>query len=169
MSGEKLVKCAVAAAAVLQCLLVVCAVPSAHGALEVPPASGTVVDLDGSLTPGERKSIEETIRKIAAGGGPKMAVLTLPALAGEVIEDYSARVAEKWLMGGARGEGIVLVLCFSQRIMHFEISAGLRGRLPDEKVAAILNQVMVPMLRRGEREAGIRAGLEALAEHLKSR
>ena len=79
-------------------------------ALEVPFLSGRVVDLAGLLTESEKQSIEQKLAAFEQKTGAQIAVLTLPSLEGEPLEDYSMRVVETWKLGRAGADDGALLL-----------------------------------------------------------
>ena len=132
-------------------------------ALEVPFLSGRVVDLAGLLTESEKQAIEQQLAAFEQKTGAQIAVLTIPSLEGEPLEDYSMRVVETWKLGGAeRDDGVLLLVARDDRKMRLEVGYGLEDELTDLVAGRILDHVMRPLFREGKFGPGIAAGVDAI-------
>ncbi len=132
-------------------------------ALEAPFLSGRVVDLAGLLTESEKQAIEQKLSAFEQKTGAQLAVLTIPGLEGEPLEDYSIRVVETWKLGRAgKDDGALLVIARDDRKMRIEVGRGLEDRLTDLVSGRILDHVVRPLFREGKFGAGIAAGVDAM-------
>ena len=68
-------------------------------ALDVPPMNGPVNDYAHIFTTNETQELNAYLYNIDRQSDLQIAVLTIPSLEGESIEDYSISVAEKWQIG----------------------------------------------------------------------
>ena len=68
-------------------------------ALDVPPLRGRVNDYAGMLPADRARALEDRLARFEAETGHQIAVLTLPTLQGDSLEDFSIRVAESWKIG----------------------------------------------------------------------
>ena len=68
-------------------------------ALDVPPLKGPVNDYAQLFTESELQKLNTFLYSIDQNNALQIAVLTVPSLQGESIEDYSIRVAEQWKIG----------------------------------------------------------------------
>ena len=76
---------------------------------EVPFLGGRVNDLAGLLSESARAELEVRLETLEDATGSQVAVLTIASLDGEVLEDYSLRVAETWKLGrGKFDDGALL-------------------------------------------------------------
>ncbi|UCG11101.1 MAG: TPM domain-containing protein [Deltaproteobacteria bacterium] len=147
-------------AAVLVLLLaVVCA-----QALEVPPRpKGRVSDYTGTLSSKEIRSLDQMLATFERETTNQLAVLIIPTLAGDSLEDYSIRLAEKWQLGQKeRDNGVILLIVMQDRKIRIEVGYGLEGVLPDSLAGEIIRQVLAPQFRQGQFYEGIRASLIAI-------
>ncbi|MCS6914472.1 MAG: TPM domain-containing protein [Myxococcales bacterium] len=155
-------------AAVAAALLLVVGLGHADDQLTLPAAPlGRVTDLAGVLSPGERKSLEARLRRYELQGragqrGPQIAVVTLPTLAGEPIEEVSIRLAERWKIGSRADDGILLVVAPRERRVRIEVGYGLEGQVPDAVAARIIREIIAPRLRVGDYFGGLTAGVVAV-------
>jgi uncharacterized protein len=144
-------------------LLLAAAVAATSTALEVPFLSGRVVDLAGLLTESEKQAIDQKLAAFEKKTGAQIAVLTIPSLEGEPLEDFSMRVVETWKLGGAeRDDGVLLLVARDDRKMRLEVGYGLEDKLTDLASGRILDHVMRPLFREGKFGPGITAGVDAI-------
>jgi uncharacterized protein len=132
-------------------------------ALEVPPLSGRVVDLANLLSADVESSLTAELAEHERKTGNQIAVLTLPSLDGELLEDYSHRVATSWKLGQKGSDnGVLLVIVAGERRIRIEVGYGLEGKLTDAASARIIRNVIVPHFRSNDFAGGISAGLKAV-------
>ncbi len=134
------------------------------------PELGTrrVVDEAGVLTQDEINALTAQIDGYEAASKGQMAVLVIPSLHGDPIEEFSLAVAEKWKIGW-RGDdnGVLLLLSVDDREDRLEIGYGMEGVINDARAGDILRD-MAPFLRRGEYAHAISfaiAGVSAFVLH----
>jgi uncharacterized protein len=157
-----------AGAALLAALALAAAAAAPAAAKEVPYLSGRVVDEAGMIPPDVAQRIETELEALERDTGIQVAVLTVPSLEGEVLEDYSLRVAETWALGRqGEDDGALLLVARDDRKMRIEVGYGLEGRLTDLQSGRILDDVMRPKFRSGDFGGGIEAGVDALAGTLR--
>lgn len=151
------------ARAVLPACLLLLAAASAV-ALEVPYLSGRVVDEAGMLSPQSRQQVETELAALERDTGAQVAVLTIPTLEDEALEDYSLRVAETWKLGRAEADdGVLLLIARDDRKMRLEVGYGLEPKLTDLAANRILDEVIRPRFRQGDFDGGVEAGVAAVA------
>ena len=138
--------------------------PSAHAELEVPFLAGRVNDLADMLPPDAESRIEARLERLETERGAQVAVLTIPTLEGEVLEDYSLRVAETWKLGrGEFDDGVLLLIARDDRKMRLEVGYGLEPAITDLASRRILDDVIRPRFRQGDFSGGIVEGVEVVA------
>jgi uncharacterized protein len=132
-------------------------------ALEVPPLRGRVNDL-ARLLPAERiQGLEGRLAQFEKETGHQVAVLTIPSLKGDSLEDFSIRVAENWKIGQKGfNNGAILLIVRDDRKLRIEVGYGLEGVLPDAIANRIIQEVIVPRFRGGDYAGGIEAGIESI-------
>jgi uncharacterized protein len=93
----------------------------------------------------------------------QIAVLIIPALDGEVLEEYSLHVAEKWKLGQAsKDNGVLLLVAIDDHKMRIEVGQGLEGVLTDALCNRIIRDEMAPEFRRNDYDAGVMAGIDSI-------
>lgn len=169
MPGRRDRRSAVAARAVFPflalALAALLAAPGPLAAKDVPYLSGRVNDTANLLTPEARQRLEEKLAALEKQtGGAQVAVLTVPSLEGEPLEDYSVRVAETWKLGQkGKDNGALMLVSKGDRKMRIEVGYGLEPQLTDLQTHVILDEIMRPRFQQGDFEGGIEAGVDAIA------
>jgi uncharacterized protein len=137
--------------------------PLSVSALDVPPLTGRVVDLAQVLSADDSKQLSEGLKAHEEKTGNQVAVLILPSLEGEPLEEYSHRVATTWKLG-QKGidNGVLLLVALKERKLRIEVGYGLEGTLTDLRSAHIIRQEIVPRFKTGDIPGGVRAGTDAI-------
>ena len=73
--------------------------PRAPAQVPLPKFEALVTDLTGTLTAQQQASLEEKLAAFQARKGAQVAVLMLPTIEPETIEQFGIRVAEAWKVG----------------------------------------------------------------------
>jgi uncharacterized protein len=132
-------------------------------ALEVPPLTGRVVDLARVLTAEDSQFLNSQLQAHEEKTGNQVAVLILPSLDGEPLEEFSHRVATTWKLGRkGTDNGILLLVALKERKLRIEVGYGLEGTLTDLRPARIIRHEIVPRFKEGNIPAGVRAGTDAI-------
>lgn len=132
-------------------------------ALDVPLLTGRIVDNAHLLPAGLAASLSAELAAHEARTSNQVALLTLPSLEGEPLEEFSHRVATTWKLGQKGTDNGVLVLVVpGERKVRIEVGYGLEGTLTDLKSSRIIREEMVPRFRSGDFAGGIFAGVKAV-------
>ena len=132
-------------------------------ALEVPPLTGRIVDLAHLLSSDVAASLSAELAEHERKTGNQIAVLTLPSLEGEPLEEFSHRVSTTWKLGRkGTDNGVLLLVVPGERRIRIEVGYGLEGTLTDAKSAQIIRREIVPRFKSGDFPGGIAAGLKAI-------
>ncbi len=146
-------------------LFVLCGLPPAlaQDLQPVPPLTARVVDLTGTLSAVQRQSLEERLRAFEQRKGSQVAVLIVPRIAPETIEQYAIRVADQWKIGRSKiDDGAILLIAKEERQLRIEVGYGLEGALNDATAKRIVDDIVVPHLRSGDFAGGIDAGVDRI-------
>jgi len=143
-------------------LLYVCV----HGvyALEVPDhPQGPVTDLTNTLPPAEISYLNQKLADFERQTTNQIAVLLIPSLDGDSLEDYSIRLADKWRIGHkGKDNGVILLIVKRDRKLRIEVGYGLEAVLPDGLAGSIIRHKIAPFFRKGQFFEGINQGLDAI-------
>jgi uncharacterized protein len=132
-------------------------------ALDVPPLRGRVNDLAGILSPEVAKRLDAALAAFEASDSTQVAVLTVPSLAGDTIEGFSIKTAQKWGIGQkGKDNGVLLVVSKGDREVRIEVGRGLEGVLTDALSGRIIDHVIVPEFKKGDFNTGVEQGVDKI-------
>jgi uncharacterized protein len=129
----------------------------------VPPLTGRVIDLTGTLSGGAVSSIEAKLADLEARKGSQIAVLIVPTTQPEEIEQYGIRVADSWKLG-RKGvdDGAILIVAKDDRRVRIEVGYGLEGAMPDAIASRIVAETITPHFKLGDYDGGVQAGVDQM-------
>jgi len=105
------------------------------------------------------------LSSIYNSGGPQIAVLTLPSLEDQTIEERAIQVFDQWKIGHkGKDDGVLLLLAKKERKIRIEVGRGLEGDIPDVYAKRIIEDVMLPFFRKGQFNSGIITGVTQIAQ-----
>jgi uncharacterized protein len=138
-------------------------VATAAADIAVPALTARVTDQTGTLSAGERATLEQALAEFERRKGSQIAVLVVPTTGDETIEQYAIRVAERWQLG-RKGvdDGVLLLVAKDDRRLRIEVGYGLEGAIPDAVAKRIIEETIRPRFRDGDFYGGIRIGVEQL-------
>lgn len=151
-------------------LALACAVLAAglaFAAPKFPPLTGRVVDNAQLLSPQAEAGLTEDLAQLEAQTGRQFVVVTLADLQGYPIEDYGYQLGRAWGVGDEdRDDGVLLIVAPNERAVRVEVGYGLEPVLTDALSSLIIQQKILPAFKRGEMEAGVVSGAEAIIAQL---
>ncbi len=137
---------------------------------DVPYLSGYVVDHAEIIKADTRRRLAELLRAHEQKTTNQVAVLTVPTIHGESVEEYAVRVFEQWKLGRkGKDNGVLIVVVPQDRRMRIEVGYGLEGTLTDAAASRIIRDVMTPRFRQGDYDGGIAQGVAAVLAQLEGR
>jgi uncharacterized protein len=150
-------------------LLVLVFAAPARGA-DVPYLSGRVVDDAELLSPETSDRVGTLLREHEARTGNQIAVLTTPGIEGESIEEYALKVFNTWKLGRkGKDNGVLIVIVPQERRMRIEVGYGLEGTLTDAAASRVIRNVMAPLFKAGDFNAGVEHGVKAVIAQLEGK
>jgi len=134
-------------------------------ALEVPALKGYVNDYAGMMSQETRLKIENGLKAFEQTDSTQIVILTIPSLEGEVLEQFSIKVAEAWKIGQkGKDNGAILLVSKQDRKTRIEVGRGLEGKLTDLMAGRIVNSVINPRFKQGDFDGGFIAATQALID-----
>jgi uncharacterized protein len=150
--------------------LLILAVVVPASAADVPYLSGRVVDDAELLAPETAERIGTVLREHESRTGNQIAVLTTPSIEGESIEEYALKVFNTWKLGQkGKDNGVLVVIVPQERRMRIEVGYGLEGTLTDVAASRIIRNVMAPLFKGGDFNAGVEQGITAVIARLEGK
>jgi len=154
-------------ASIVLLLLSVLLTGSVLSAADIPYLTGRVTDNAQILSDATRQSLTETLKAHEERTGNQIAVLTVPTINGESIEEYAVDVFAAWKLGQkGKDNGILIVVVPNDRRMRIEVGYGLEGTLTDGMAGQIIRSVMTPRFKNGDYDGGITDGVRAVVSVL---
>jgi uncharacterized protein len=119
------------------------------------------------VVPGPAKrAIEDYCKRVEDATGAQIALVTLPALGGEPIEDVANLLYRKWGVGQKKtNEGILVVFAIRERRSRVEVGYGLEEYIPDGFAGSVLREVR-PALRSGDYGAALTQAAESIGARI---
>lgn len=137
-------------------------------AINYPTPSGFVTDTANLLNANERQSLEATLTQLKSETGNEIAIITIPSLEGEPIEDYAVKLFEQWGIGQKeKDNGVLMLISKEDHAVRIEVGYGLEGAVNDAKAGRIIRDVIAPQFREEQYGEGLTQAVAAVAAELK--
>jgi uncharacterized protein len=136
----------------------------AHAQLAIPELWGTRIHDEAKVLSGPFiAQLEQILKSHEDSTSNQIAVLIVPSLEGEVMEEYTLKVSEKWKLGQEKTDnGVLLFIAIGDRKARIEVGEGLEGPLPDAVCAQIIRNELAPYFRQDNYEGGVLASVNAI-------
>jgi uncharacterized protein len=131
----------------------------------VPPLDNRRVhDEANVLSSNTIEQLEVQLKQHEDSTSNQIAILIINSLEGDVLEEYSIKVAhDNWKLGQSKNDnGVLLLIVTDDRKMRIEVGYGLEGVLPDVICNRIIRNEMAPNFRRGDYDAGVLLAINAI-------
>ncbi len=129
----------------------------------IPPIAGWVTDTTGTLTAGQKSSLDQQLKALEKDKGAQVVILMVPTTGEETIEQYALRVFDTWKIGRQKvDDGILLLVAKDDRRMRIQTGYGLEGAVTDLQSGRIIREQMTPRFREGDFYGGIQAATDSL-------
>lgn len=113
--------------------------------------------------------MESAIQDVDAATTAEVAVVTVPSLDGESVEEYAHTLFNRWGIGKVGwNNGILLLVAPGERRARIEVGYGLEPLFPDGLCGELLDEHAVPSFRDGAYGEGIEATVSAILDRLRA-
>jgi uncharacterized protein len=134
-------------------------------AADVPVLHQHVTDTTGTLSAEQVAQLEATLVALEQRKGSQVAVLIVPTLDGQAIEEYSLAVAEQNKIGrGKVDDGLLLLIAKDDHKARIEVGYGLEGAIPDVVASRVIREYLAPHFRQGDYYGGLQEAIGVLAK-----
>lgn len=132
--------------------------------LEIPPEPHSYVnDYAGLLDLNSRQQLEVQLRTFEKYSSHQIVIAIFPSLDGEVLEDFSQRLAERWRVGQKiKNNGVLLLVSLKERAVRIEVGYGLESVLSDALSKRIIQNEIIPNFREEHYDEGLFAAVKAI-------
>lgn len=115
---------------------------------------GHVSDFAQILDANTKKTIEDYCRRVEASTKAEIAIVTVPRLDGEPIEEVANSLYRRWGIGKkGTNEGVLFLISIQDRRTRLEVGYGLEGAIPDGFAGDLLRQIRPALKDRHYAEA----------------
>jgi uncharacterized protein len=142
-------------------------IPATVSALAVPPlpTAYPIVDQTNTLSNEQKTLLVQKIAVERNASGNQLAVVIVPSLENDAIEDYSLRIAREWGIGtGQNNNGVLLLVAKDDRKLRIEVGTGLEGALTDVQSGRIIRNDITPLFQQEKYYEGISTGLDSIID-----
>jgi uncharacterized protein len=145
------------------CLLCLATLAGAQDLQAVPRLAARVTDQTATLTADQRKQLEIKLADFERQKGAQIAILIVPTVSPETVEQFAVRAFEAWKLG-RKGvdDGVLLLVAKNDRRLCIEVGYGLEGALNDATAKRIISETITPRFKQGDYFSGVDAGVDAM-------
>jgi uncharacterized protein len=137
----------------------------AQNVIEKPNPPVLVTDLAGVLSPEQKQALENKLVAIDDSSSNQIAVVILPTLDGNPIEEYATKLFRTWGIGNKKtNNGILLLIAIQDKKIRIEVGYGLEGALPDITANSIIDNDIKPAFRQQAYYEGIDKATDDIAK-----
>ncbi len=142
------------------CLIIMTAVK----AMAFPELTGGVVDEAGILSDQTKTSIEQMFEQ---SDTYNFVVATVKSLEGKSIEQYATELGNHWGVGERKYDnGVILLIAPNERLVRIATGLGMGNILSDSTANSIIQNQMMPYLKKNDFNAATTIGAQAILMHL---
>ena len=125
---------------------------------------GYVSDFAQVVDAASRSRIEAYCAAVERATGVEIALVTVPGLGNEPVEDVANTIFRAWGVGKkGKNEGALLLLSIQDRRSRLEVGYGLEPVMPDGFAGSVLRE-MRPALREGKYGEALAAAAETIGQ-----
>jgi len=151
--------------ALLCCLLSFSSYCAAEDIKKIHPA-GYVSDLAGVIRPETKERLEALCAEVEQKTGAQMAIVTVPSLEGESVENYAVDLFKQLGVGSRKdNRGVLMLVAPNERKYRIEVGYGLEPIINDAR-AGDAGRAMVPYLRQTDYGSAAEVGAWQLAKYI---
>ena len=140
-----------------------------YGLTDIPEFAHRVIDTTHTLTDSQKESLESSLIGFEKPrtDGAQIAVLMIPKLDDETVEQYADRVFIQWKIGRkGQDNGILLLIVKDDKLMRIEVGYGLEGTITDLVASKIIREQLAPEFRQNNYYQGIDNALSVLKQKI---
>ncbi|RYD21647.1 MAG: TPM domain-containing protein, partial [Verrucomicrobiaceae bacterium] len=136
----------------------------AEEALPASPTPHYIRDDVGWLSPVGFRTLDAKLMAFERETSSQFVVAIFPQVPeGAELFDFSQRLYQSWKPGGAKEDnGAIFLIFANDRKLRIHTGYGMEGVLPDARCKQIISDVVVPLMRQGNYEAAVNAGVDAM-------
>jgi type II secretion system protein G len=145
----------------------------AGGAGVVPPSPSPHYIYDGAgwLNEGDFRTLDDEIKSYERETTSQFVVAIFPKIPdGTEMFDFSQQVFDAWKPGlKGKDNGAIFLIFAAEHKVRIQTGRGMEGVLPDASCKQIIENTVVPLLRKQERAGAVTEGVRAMIAAAKAR
>lgn len=143
--------------------------PTVVAAADLPVLTGRVVDDAAILSDATEARISAELARLEGRTRDQFVLVTTPGLGARSIEEFGLALGNAWGVGQRElDNGVLLIIAPNDRKVRIEVGYGLEGLLTDELAASIIENDLLPRLKRGAFDEAATGGVERIIAILDS-
>lgn len=144
-------------------LLLVSAPPYAAGTAIPPAPTAWVTDKANFLSASTTDALNTRLRTYEQQTGHQVVVYIAQTTGGVPVDDWAVKAFQQWKIGRkGLDDGVVLFIFARDRTLRIEVGYGLEPKITDAAANRVLQETMEPLLRAGQNDAAVTAGIDRL-------
>ena len=122
-----------------------------------------VCNPDGVLSTPTQREVDALLLVLEQAKGVETVVVVVKSIEGDDPYEFGMQLSRKYGIGSKeQNSGLIVILCTEDRSYQILTGRGLEGTLPDAICRRVQNQVMIPLLKKGQWDAAISETMETL-------
>lgn len=140
-------------------------VPNVH----VANRNEYVTNPDGILSEATVAQLNDTIGQLWRSTSAELVVVVLDEIKSYDPDEFATKLFELWKIGKSdKDNGVLMLVVMGQRKVVIRTGRGVEGILPDVICGRIIRDVVIPLFREGEYDAGVERGVGAMCAILEN-
>lgn len=133
----------------------------------IPDPAGYVNDFAHILSVKENQLLEEKLAAFEKTTSYEIAVVTVSSTGSSSIEQYAAKLFDKWGIGKKlNNNGVLLIVAYKDRKMRIATGKGVENLLTDTSCKAIIDEVLAPNFKTNDFYEGIDKAIDRMQGYL---
>lgn len=137
-----------------------------------PAASeGLVLDQAKTLTPEQEAALEQKLIAYDKSTSNQIAIVIIPSLNGNSIEDVALEIGRTWGVGGQadKDNGVIILVAKNDKKVRIEVGYGLEGAVTDYAASSIIENNIRPNFRNGDYYRGLDEAVDEIIKAAEGR
>ncbi|MCX6751573.1 MAG: TPM domain-containing protein [Candidatus Nomurabacteria bacterium] len=137
-------------------------------AFDVPNRPQSFVnDFTNTLSAGDKNSLETKISDFEKQTSNEIAVVIIPSLDGDTVENVAQNIFTKWGIGKKdKNNGVLILVAMAEHKTRIHTGYGVEGDLTDLATSYIQSEIMTPAFRENNYYSGINGAVDKIIENL---
>lgn len=122
----------------------------------LPKSTAFVTDKANVLSRDEIQLLERRLRALNDSTSNQIAVVLIPTLDGQDLEDYANKLFRTWGIGQKKkNNGVLILAAINDRKIRIEVGYGLEDAIPNSAAAAIIDKDIKPAFKNANYFSGL--------------